>query len=346
MNKRILFIIFAVLIAVALYYLSEMVADKDVNIKIIPKEINIQESTLEINDKEININYQCNAVVNSFDGENLEVTMFISDINSLISPMFGEIEFHCFMEYDYNGKKVVKPAKVKATFNQDIRNKTAYSLVLDYSGSMFYSYDPKKPYEYLQDAAKSFVDGFSGKDYAEIIKFGSTIDYIQGFSNDKSKLRKAIYAQSSNREGTKLYSASNQALKSLNLLDDSYLKAVVAFSDGADSGLESSEDELIENANRNLTPIFTIGLMSTDFNDAPIKNIAEQTGGLYYYANKPDELSKIYEVVSNNIKNSVVIKAQWEANQVPASGTQVKVLIKGINFNQIVAQWEKLLTIK
>jgi len=58
-------------------------------------------------------------------------------------------------------------------------------------------------------------------------------------------------------------------------------------------------------------PLFTIGLGddgdANDIDEDALRAIAEQTGGLYYYAPTSDDLLAIYEAISGTIKNQYLV---------------------------------------
>ncbi len=343
MNKKAIFIGLIIAIAGAAYYVSEKVAKSPITV--VRRDIEVEKRNLEVLKYQTKLQYTTNAVVNEFKNNELILTIFVKDINSQISPLMGDNQYYCIMEYSQNGKQYQEAAEVELIDRTAYKDKTAYSMILDYSGSMFGYNHQKMPVEYLQDGANAFINNFAINDWAEIIKFGSGYSQIIGYTNDKAKLRNALYSDSYERGGTQLLEAVQAGINNLSRLDKWYFKSIIAFSDG-DTEDSYMQSDVVRNALNNSIPIFTIGLTSGGMNEALMQQIADSTGGFYYFARNAQDLSHIYEVVSNNIKNSIVLKAKWSAEQVPPVGSSVTVSVKGVNSNTVVANWKTKLEIK
>ena len=177
------------------------------------------------------------------------------------------------------------------------------AMVMDYSGSI--SKNPEIKGD-LEAAAKSLVDDLGPDDEAEIIKFGSKVKVMQKFTSDKAKLKDAIAEDPDFDTWTRLYDA---VWKGINDVDDKdktqcVRKAVVLLSDGKDIGPDDEPlsdktiDQVIEDAQNNGIsgiPIFSIGL--GNFDTDPLKEMAGETGGIFYESSESDNLDTIYEQV-------------------------------------------------
>lgn len=98
-------------------------------------------------------------------------------------------------------------------------------LMLDTSAST------KEKLGLIQKAAVSFVEQLQPADRLKIVSFDDEVRDLNEFTNDRIKLKEAIYKTRSG-EGTKLYDAFSLALDSLRRI--SGRKAIVLFSDGVD----------------------------------------------------------------------------------------------------------------
>jgi len=173
-------------------------------------------------------------------------------------------------------------------------------LALDYSGSM-----PSEAITDMENAAAQFVTNMSDNDAGEIIKFAYGTEVSQAFTTDKNALINAISASTSlNRGSTYLYDAiydgvTDTAAQSGNL-------AVIAMTDGGDSGSSHSEDQAIAHAQASGVPVYTIGLGSS-INASVLQRIAEETGGLYFVAPTSSELAEIYDTIAGILKNQYIL---------------------------------------
>jgi len=179
------------------------------------------------------------------------------------------------------------------------------ALVMDYSGSISNNSDTKSD---LEDAAIRLVEELGPDDEAEIIKFGSKVEVMQGFTSDKDLLKKAITTDPDFGAWTALYDA---VWRGINDVDDekktqNVRKAVVLLSDGKDIGPDDQPlsdktiDQIIEDAQANGIsgiPIFTIGL--GNFAPDTLQEMADETGGIFYESSESDNLDTIYEQIAD-----------------------------------------------
>lgn len=183
--------------------------------------------------------------------------------------------------------------------NQDA-SPISVCLALDYSGSM-----PSEAITDMENAAAQFVTNMADDDAGEIIKFAFGIEVSQAFTTDKNALINAISASTSlNRGSTYLYDAiydgvTDTAGQSGNL-------AVIAMTDGGDSGSSHSEDQAIAHAQASGVPVYTIGLGSS-INANVLQRIAQETGGLYFAAPTSSELAEIYDNIAGILKNQYIL---------------------------------------
>jgi Mg-chelatase subunit ChlD len=83
----------------------------------------------------------------------------------------------------------------------------------------------------IQQAAIAFVEQLQPKDRVKVISFDDQVTDLNVFTNDRSRLKTAIYRIRSG-QGTKLYDAFSLALSSLSRIEGR--KAIVIFTDGVD----------------------------------------------------------------------------------------------------------------
>ena len=112
-----------------------------------------------------------------------------------------------------------------------------------------------------QEAAIGFSQRLRPEDLAEIVDFDSRVDILQDFTNDAEQLERAIQRTSAGGS-TSLYNAMYIALRDLAkapLLEaDVRREAIVVLSDGEDTSSLVTFEEVLEQAKRSETAIYSI----------------------------------------------------------------------------------------
>ena len=188
----------------------------------------------------------------------------------------------------------------------------ALAMLIDTSASM----DEKMIT--AQEAAIGFSQRLRPEDLAEIIDFDSRVNILQTFTNDAVKLEQAIQ-QTSAGGSTSLYNAIYISLRELSKAPlrraDVRREAIIVLSDGEDTSSLVTFDEVLEQAKRSETAIYSIGLQSDDsrsrvgFREADfvLRQLAQETGGRAFFPNEVDELPKIYQDISDELSSQYSI---------------------------------------
>ena len=137
----------------------------------------------------------------------------------------------------------------------------ALALLIDTSASM----DEKMAT--AQEAAIGFSQRLRPEDLAEIVDFDSRVNILQTFTNDPVELEQAIQRTSAG-DSTSLYNAIYISLRELSKAPlqraDVRREAIIVLSDGEDTSSLVTFDEVLEQAKRSETAIYSIGLQSDD----------------------------------------------------------------------------------
>jgi len=163
----------------------------------------------------------------------------------------------------------------------------AVALVIDRSTSMSEEIADAK------QAARDFIALLKNEDKGAVIHFGSSVVSAQAFTHQQDLLANAV-ASVSVGGNTALYDALYSALQECG--KTSGVKAVVAFTDGKENASNHSLAEVLELAKDVNVPVYMIGL-GTQVNTDQLRNIANQTGGMYKYAPKASDLLEIYNAI-------------------------------------------------
>lgn len=234
-------------------------------------------------------------------------------------------------------------AIILQTLSQSGKN-IAVAMTMDYSGSMFYGvYDSvAKKYvtiKNMETAVKTFVTAMGASDRAEIIKFGdvSQVSVVQPFTSDKNLLTRAADTLSFDRNLTALYSSIVRGINDASgQSSSSYARAVIAFTDGGENDSNVPRDSIFRASRRNAIPVYTVGLLDSLYHSTPpgyyssendLVQIADSTGGFYFYAPNAAQLVQIYQRISGQLSNAYAVTINWPGTGLPPAGTLVSVTI-------------------
>ena len=170
-------------------------------------------------------------------------------------------------------------------------------LVLDTSGSM------QRNISFLREAASSFVGKLQDVDQAMLVQFNETVKGSADFTGDVERLDDFIEALEA-WGGTSLYDATHYALGRIK--DQPGRKALVVFTDGADTTSRLKEQEVIDYARSVEATVYCIGFKGEPgfLGGSPrgfLKKIAEDTGGAFFAPDRIGELIKIFGGISEEL---------------------------------------------
>lgn len=172
---------------------------------------------------------------------------------------------------------------------------TSVCIIMDTSGSMEYAIQSAK------EAAISFVNNLKPEDKAVLIRFNEYVTIEQPFTDDKGALTnkiRGLYADGY----TAFYDAVYKGIAMTS--PQPGIKAIVALTDGKDNRSIKTAKEVIDYAKSVSVPIYIVGLIGSDgLDERTLRLMADETEGKYYQTPKPEELKKLYESISEKLKN-------------------------------------------
>ncbi|MEO8501406.1 MAG: VWA domain-containing protein [Vicinamibacteria bacterium] len=173
------------------------------------------------------------------------------------------------------------------------------ALTLDTSGSMTPSI------KFLKEAATYFTGKLENSDQALVVQFNESVKSSSEFTDDTDRMDAFINGLQV-WGGTALYDAVMYGLDRLR--DRPGRKALILLSDGDDSGASSATKAQCTALAKSLeVSIYSVGIQGYDTPRGFLKNLAEDTGGAYYFPNKVSELIKVFEAISKDLKNNYMI---------------------------------------
>ncbi|MGE5126300.1 MAG: VWA domain-containing protein, partial [Betaproteobacteria bacterium] len=176
-------------------------------------------------------------------------------------------------------------------------------LVLDTSGSM------KQSLRFLQEAVLSFVYKLDDVDRALVVSFNESVKGSADFSGDTDRLERFVEGLQA-WGGTSLYDAIQYSLDRIK--DQPGRKALIVFSDGADTTSTLGDHEVVDAARAVEATVYCIGFKGQDFGGfrSPrgfLRKIATETGGRYFSPDKVGDLLKVFNEISNELKNHYLL---------------------------------------
>jgi Ca-activated chloride channel family protein len=173
-------------------------------------------------------------------------------------------------------------------------------LVLDTSGSM------KENIDFLKEAAINFVYKLEDVDTALVVQFNDTVKGSADFTGDFDRLERFVGGLQA-WGGTSLYDATQYALQRIK--DQPGRKAIVIFTDGADTTSQTDERTVTEMARAIEATVYGIGFKSSMGPSASgfLKRISADTGGQYFSPDKVSELIKTFAEIANELKNHYLL---------------------------------------
>jgi outer membrane protein assembly factor BamB len=171
----------------------------------------------------------------------------------------------------------------------------------DTSGSM-----SQESVGFMKEGLTIYVDEMEDPDQGCVITFGGIVNKMNDLTNDYIQLHNDIAAIPPPGGGTMMVGALNEAINELNTNNISgNIKVIILLTDGQPTdGTPAQVRALAQDAADSGIKIFTIGLepASGFLDEQLLIDVANITGGEYYYAPDATYLKDIYEEISQRVK--------------------------------------------
>lgn len=212
------------------------------------------------------------------------------------------------------------------------RSDIASAVTMDYSGSMSWT-----DIQNMESAVKQFIRLKAPNDYAQIIKFASSVQVMnEDLTNDTTILIDAVNQSASIGFMTAYFDAVMIGLDNLDeftKVNTSVLPAVLAFTDGYENASSASLTEIMDKALLNQIPIYTIGFGNVD--ESTMIHMAEETGGRYFYTPDSDEVEELYNTVSGQLRS--IYSLSWQYVTITCDEVIIVVKVEYENSNGLLS---------
>jgi tight adherence protein B len=170
-------------------------------------------------------------------------------------------------------------------------------LLLDTSGSM-----KGQPIEDAAGAALLFMDEMRSIDEFSVISFADYVTVHSSFTSDRKELRDSIL-QIETKGDTSLFDGVFTAAEQFESRNDIEYRYIILLSDGMDTASRYTVQDAINKALQEEVSIYSIALLSAEFNPDNIRSISESTEGEMLEAASSSDLKELYKTISKKIIN-------------------------------------------
>lgn len=189
----------------------------------------------------------------------------------------------------------------EASTDADARVPLSVVLVLDTSGSM------RESMRFLSEAVLNFVYKLDAVDKAMVVSFNDSVKGSAEFTGDIDRLERFVDGLEA-YGGTSLYDAIHYSLNRIR--DEPGRKAVIVFSDGADTTSTMRDREVVDYARAVEATVYSIGFKGSGPGGSPrgfLKKIATETGGQFFAPGNIGDLIKVFTEISDELKNHYLL---------------------------------------
>jgi Ca-activated chloride channel homolog len=214
-------------------------------------------------------------------------------------------------------------------------------LVIDNSGSM------RTKRERVNKAALTFVQTSNPQDEIFLINFNDQVYIDQEFTKNHEELTEALDVLDA-RGGTALYDAVYLSLEHIREGKEDK-KALLLISDGEDRDSRYKFESVLEMARESPASIFVIGLFDKEGERSraqkkaarQLKELAEETGGKYYFPDSADEVEAICTQAAHEIRNQYTLGYKPTNTRRDGTWRSVSVKVNSPNSKKLTARTKR-----
>ena len=242
-------------------------------------------------------------IINETDSDDFpEINLYINfkEGSKLGSQDLKQEDFRVFE----NGKEI---EEVRTERIAVISEPIGVVLAIDTSGSM-----KGDPIEDAKSAALVFMDEMRRVDEFIIIGFADEVTTYTSFTTDRERLIEAVAELEAEGE-TSLFDGIYVSLNKFNERQDLKYKYVIVLSDGTDTVSKLTASDVISKIASENIMVFSIALMSYDYNPGDLRAISNSSGGELLTAAVSSQLKELYREISRKIRNQYMVsyKSSW-----------------------------------
>jgi tight adherence protein B len=176
-------------------------------------------------------------------------------------------------------------------------------------------------------AARAFIASKPRRDRLAVVGIGPEAVLLSRFSTSTIDADIALRTLGvSEVQGTALNDAV--ALAGRQLREESMpARVLVLLTDGNEVGSSTTEKGAIAAARRSGVAVYVIGIESARFNPAPLRRLAEETGGNYFAAAGPEAIANAYAAVAWELRKTW--RVRWMTRARPGDDVRLEASVGG-----------------
>ena len=210
----------------------------------------------------------------------------------------------------------------------EINEPVGIVLVLDASGSMKGS-----PIIDAINAANTFIDEMGDSDRIAVIGFSDEVIVYSSFSSNKQQLKDSISHVAAAGE-TALFDGIIKGLDQFNNAGEINHRYLIVLSDGKDTASFSNVGDVVQKSKEENVIVYSIALLSQDFDPKDISQISKETGGELLTTTNSQDLAGFYSLISQKIRNQY--KISFESTKQRTENIDIGIAIKKSNINDSI----------
>ena len=258
--------------------------------------------------------------IHSSTGGNVEMVVSVVDENGMPVKSLSKDNFRLNIE----GKEVKEFSLQPYSSAQ---SPLSVILGIDVSGSM-----EGVPIKEAKRGSSIFLDQLDKEDFTSLMVFGNGVRFLTDFTKKKHEVREKIESLKAEEKLTFLYQATQEGLDKSSKAPTSRV-AIVLLTDGRDEGSPMGEEDVVAKITKNRIPIYTLGF-GPKAHVEYLKKIATMSGGYFLSTPKAEELSSLYSMVLDQLKNQYLLKFSYSK----AAGEYTSILTLKYRDKEITAR--------
>ena len=177
-------------------------------------------------------------------------------------------------------------------------------------------------------AARTFIDAKTPGDRVALFSFGRHALQLTGFSASSAEADGALAGMKVDAiPGTALYDAVVSAARALRVSTQPG-RVIIVLTDGHDVSSISSLEAAVAAARKANASIYPIGVENADFDPAPLRTLAKETGGTYHGAGSTAELQAVYASIASELRRTW--RLGYDTSARPGDRVDLRITVAGV----------------
>jgi tight adherence protein B len=202
----------------------------------------------------------------------------------------------------------------------EINEPVGIVLVIDTSGSMKGS-----PVTDAVNAANTFIDEMGSSDRIAVVGFSDEAIVYSNFSSNKQQLKDSILHIAAGGE-TALFDGIIKGLDQFSNASEIKHRYLIVLSDGKDTASFSTVGEVAQKSKEEDIIVYSIALLSKDFDPKDISYISKEAGGELLTTTDSRDLAGFYKLISQKIRNQY--KISFKSTKPRTENIEIGIAIK------------------